>query len=177
MSTRDQILDSFETLIIDQGERSATLSAVAKAAGVSKGGLLYHFDSKQALARGLAERIEEFSHVETQRLRASEDPARQYLEESITLAEPIDRTFVALGGLALLDDYEVARSALSDADDRILTLFTELLGDRSIALLVVRLSDSFYQRAGVGIESSNEVADLESIMCLVDRLRRTSAEG
>lgn len=173
MSTRDQILDAFETLIIEQGERSATLTAVAASAGVSKGGLLYHFDSKQALARGLAERVAEFSSVEEARIRAAEDPARQYLEESLSLSEPIDRTFVALAGLALLDDYAVARTALADADTRILALFTELLGTRDLALLVVRLSDAYYQRAGAGIgQHEPEAADLSALLQLIDRLKQ-----
>lgn len=34
-----------------------TLEAVAKEAGVSKGGLLYHFPSKDALAQGMIERM------------------------------------------------------------------------------------------------------------------------
>ncbi len=39
-----------------------TLEAVAKEAGVSKGGLLYHFPSKEALIQGMVERMtQEFS--------------------------------------------------------------------------------------------------------------------
>ena len=37
-STMERLLDAFEELLIDGGERSATLGAVAAAAGVSKGG-------------------------------------------------------------------------------------------------------------------------------------------
>lgn len=43
---REKVLDAFEAILIDDGERAATLEATAKAAGVSKGGLLYHFRSK-----------------------------------------------------------------------------------------------------------------------------------
>ena len=46
---RDAVLDAFESLLIEVGERAATLDAVAKRAGVSKGGLLYHFPNKEAL--------------------------------------------------------------------------------------------------------------------------------
>ena len=35
----------------------ATMDATARAAGVSKGGLLYHFASKDALEAGLIERL------------------------------------------------------------------------------------------------------------------------
>lgn len=41
-----------------------TLAAVAREAGVSKGGLLYHFPSKDALTRGMIERMnQEFSET------------------------------------------------------------------------------------------------------------------
>ena len=45
-STRERILGAYEDLLIVDGPRMATLDAVAAAAGVSKGGLLYHFKSK-----------------------------------------------------------------------------------------------------------------------------------
>lgn len=43
---RGAVLDAFESLLIEVGERAATLDAVAGRAGVSKGGLLYHFPNK-----------------------------------------------------------------------------------------------------------------------------------
>ncbi|MEA2177259.1 MAG: hypothetical protein QOG77_556, partial [Solirubrobacteraceae bacterium] len=45
-STRDRLIDAFENLLVTVGSRAATLDAVAAAADVSKGGLLYHFPSK-----------------------------------------------------------------------------------------------------------------------------------
>ncbi|WP_337479241.1 TetR family transcriptional regulator [Microbacterium yannicii] len=43
---REKVLDAFERILIDEGERAATMDAAARAAGVSKGGLLYHFASR-----------------------------------------------------------------------------------------------------------------------------------
>ena len=48
---------------------SATLDAVAAAAQVSKGGLLYHFASKDALAAGLLERLRERSAADADAIR------------------------------------------------------------------------------------------------------------
>jgi AcrR family transcriptional regulator len=50
-------LNAAETLLAEQGAPCLTLSAVAERAGVSKGGLLYHFSTKEALIRGLIERL------------------------------------------------------------------------------------------------------------------------
>ena len=55
-NSSEHILDTYVDLLIHTGERAATLDAVATAAKVSKGGLLYHFSSKKALLEALAER-------------------------------------------------------------------------------------------------------------------------
>ncbi|SDQ39206.1 TetR/AcrR family transcriptional regulator [Thermostaphylospora chromogena] len=54
---RDELLDAAESLLAEQGTQALTLTAVAERAGVSKGGLLYHFNSKEALIRSLVERL------------------------------------------------------------------------------------------------------------------------
>ena len=58
-STRDRLLDAFEKLLVAGGSRAATLDAVAADAEVSKGGLLYHFHSKDELVEGQLERLRE----------------------------------------------------------------------------------------------------------------------
>lgn len=59
--TRDRILDALETLLLTRGLSHITLEAVAAEAGVSKGGLLYHFRSKDALLAGMVQRLGERS--------------------------------------------------------------------------------------------------------------------
>ena len=56
-STRDRLIDAFETLLVTAGSRAATLDAVAAEAEVSKGGLLYHFHSKDELVEGMLTRL------------------------------------------------------------------------------------------------------------------------
>lgn len=51
--TRQQLLDVTADIILEKGLSTVTLDAVAKAAGVSKGGLLHHFPSKQHLIDAL----------------------------------------------------------------------------------------------------------------------------
>ncbi|GII02731.1 TetR/AcrR family transcriptional regulator [Planobispora takensis] len=61
---REGLLDAAEELLSDQGSSALTLAAVAERAGCSKGGLLYHFSSKEALIKGMVERlIEEFDEL------------------------------------------------------------------------------------------------------------------
>jgi AcrR family transcriptional regulator len=54
---RDELLDAAEQVLSRGGPQALTLQAVADEAGVSKGGLLYHFSSKSELVRGLVERL------------------------------------------------------------------------------------------------------------------------
>jgi len=53
---RDRLLDAAERVVVESGATHLTLDAVAKSAGVSKGGLLYHFPSKEALLEGMLSR-------------------------------------------------------------------------------------------------------------------------
>ena len=55
-----RILDAAENLIIARGVAALTLEAAAREARVSKGGLLYHFASKEALLEALLRRLSAF---------------------------------------------------------------------------------------------------------------------
>src|SRR5699024_3588223 len=56
-AARSRALDAFARILVSHGERAATLEAVAETAEISKGGLLYHFGSKDELVAGLVERL------------------------------------------------------------------------------------------------------------------------
>jgi AcrR family transcriptional regulator len=55
-SSRDKIVDAAEKVVIEVGAAHMTLDAVAEKASVSKGGLLYHFPSKEELLKAMLER-------------------------------------------------------------------------------------------------------------------------
>jgi AcrR family transcriptional regulator len=57
---RTRILDAAEAIVRRAGVAALTLEAAAREAGVSKGGLLYHFASKEALLSGLLQRLAGF---------------------------------------------------------------------------------------------------------------------
>ncbi|KIH97092.1 TetR family transcriptional regulator [Streptomonospora alba] len=89
-TTRDRILDALEGVLIERGPSAVTLESVAAAAGVSKGGLLYHFPSKGAMMTGLVRRLAERAEQEFAAARDSpEGVARFFLRTSVpgTVAE------------------------------------------------------------------------------------------
>jgi AcrR family transcriptional regulator len=78
-SSRDGILDAAQAVVLQVGAAHMTLDAVASKARVSKGGLLYHFPTKEALLKGLLKR--RLRHLEEGRERKSvelqDGPARE----------------------------------------------------------------------------------------------------
>ncbi len=54
---RTRILDAAAAIVMAKGVAGLTLDAAARDAGVSKGGLLYHFASKEALLAGMTARL------------------------------------------------------------------------------------------------------------------------
>lgn len=57
VSKKDALLAAALGLVAEHGYSVLTLDAVGKAAGVSKGGVLYHFPTKDALVVALIERL------------------------------------------------------------------------------------------------------------------------
>jgi AcrR family transcriptional regulator len=54
---REQLLDAAQAVILEQGIGTMTLDKVAAKANVSKGGLLHHFPSKDALVGAIVRRV------------------------------------------------------------------------------------------------------------------------
>ncbi|WP_198373209.1 TetR/AcrR family transcriptional regulator [Roseomonas rosulenta] len=71
---RTRILDAVERIVVARGVAGLTLEAAAREAGVSKGGLLYHFASKEALLTGLLERLAAFIRSEFEKNCARQPP-------------------------------------------------------------------------------------------------------
>lgn len=71
---RTRILDAAEAIVQARGVTGLTLEAAARDAGVSKGGLLYHFASKEALLTALMARLAEFMRSEHLACVAAQPP-------------------------------------------------------------------------------------------------------
>lgn len=102
------MLDAASAVVLEEGARRLTLDAVAKRAGVSKGGVMYNFPSKEALLEALIERI--VTHNEQALERATdalpEGPGRAllgYVKNSLRAPDADDRVSGAL--LAVLANH------------------------------------------------------------------------
>ncbi len=80
--TRERILLALRGILAGSGTASVTLEAVAAEAGVSKGGLLYHFPSKSALYLGLLKSVRDSVISEMSEATVRSGAARGFLEYS-----------------------------------------------------------------------------------------------
>lgn len=97
VSKRIQLLEAAAAIVNEQGSEYLTLDAVAKKAGVSKGGLLYHFKNKFALIQGLVDHADELyrnnvnEHVKNESqevgklLRAFIEATREHRSENASI--------------------------------------------------------------------------------------------
>ncbi len=194
MSAKSRVLDAYESILISEGERAATMDAVAARAEVSKGGLLYHFKDKNSLADGLIERLLEYAADDNAAMRASpEGPSRYYVRSSAfylgnesSHGAPIDRTFVAVLSLGQ-EAQPKAREAMSRIHSDWYNIILEEVGEPVIASAILLIGDGLYYNAalaggsvdgvlapapetalGVSLVSSR---GLEDLLEVVDRLK------
>jgi AcrR family transcriptional regulator len=67
-----RLLDAAESVVAREGVANLTLEAVAREAGVSKGGLLYHYPSKSSLITAIVTRLAKRCELDQQEALAME---------------------------------------------------------------------------------------------------------
>jgi AcrR family transcriptional regulator len=85
--TKRRIVDAAEEVVLRDGVGRLTLEAAAHQAGLSKGGVLYHFATRDALVAGMVERIIEEFDRDLDRARGDDDTpgafTRAYLRATL----------------------------------------------------------------------------------------------
>lgn len=138
------MLDAFEAILIGEGPRAATMDATARAAGVSKGGLLYHFASKEALEAGIVERLGVLVDDDVAAMEASpEGPVAFFLRSSVMQNDPIDRAILATSRLAQ-GGSQAASEALRDVREKWAAAIRPHAKDDASLDLVMLVSDGLY---------------------------------
>lgn len=171
---RERVLDAYLDLLIADGERAATLGAVASRAGVSKGGLLYHFGSKEALAEGLLQRARDLAGEDVRAMRAApEGPARYYVRTSVFGDTSMDRALMGVVRLAA-DAHEGAREVLRRTRQDWWDVLVEQVGDRARAHAILLIGDGLYSQASSAAEPQQALSapELEELLGVVDGLAR-----
>lgn len=169
-STRDRLLDAFETLLVSGGSRAATLDAVAAAADVSKGGLLYHFPSKDALVEAMLDRLRELGAQDVERMStAKQGPVLFYLETSVDTGSDFDRGLIAAARIAQENDPR-ASAALADLREGWFAVLREHLGDESLARTIQLIGDGLYFDDTTGLAEKNAIKHVREVLKRLDVL-------
>ena len=146
---RDRILDAYEELLINEGPRGATLDAVVALAEVSKGGLLYHFKNKEAMAGALIEKLRGLAAVDLQSMATDpEGPARYLVRNSVYVGSPLDRALIGVVRLAQASD-PAASELLQQIHRSWFDLVEQEVGDAAIARAITLLADGLYYNEGL----------------------------
>lgn len=141
---RDKVLDAFERILVEEGERAATMDATAKAAGVSKGGLLYHFGTKEALEAAAVERLLTLVEADVAAMAAApEGPIAYFLRSSAMENDPLDRAILAVSRLAQ-GGSPAAGEALRGIRERWALALRDHTRDETALDLVMLVSDGLY---------------------------------
>jgi len=175
-AAREAVLDAFERILVHDGERAATLDATAKAAGVSKGGLLYHFASKEALVAGLIARLEALTDDDIEAIdRAGEEAISYFVRSSVAGQHPLDRAVVATARLAQGGN-AAAEQAIRTVRRRWLEAVGKHVTDPTVALAITLIGDGLYYASVLHGEDEQFGVDapttgqMDALVVLLERL-------
>ncbi|MBG6084330.1 TetR/AcrR family transcriptional regulator [Zhihengliuella flava] len=148
-AAREKLLAAYCEIVAGEGERAATLDAVAERAGVSKGGLLYHFKSKDALADAVIEGLHETAAADRELMAAApEGPARYFVRGSLEATSDVDTYFNAVLRLATAQ-HPGATDALAAIHNEWLALIRDEVGDEAVAEAIMLIGDGLYYHAAL----------------------------
>jgi len=102
--TKSRLLEAAGRVVLSRGAAGLTLDAVAEEAGLSKGGLLYHYGSKEALLAAMVQHLVDVTEDRISAHRAADDDpgswTRGYLQacvvEELAENDPAGRLAIAL---------------------------------------------------------------------------------
>jgi len=101
-NSKEIMLDAAEAIVLESGARHMILDAVAARAAVSKGGLLYHFSSKEALMKAMLDRlVKHHEQAWEKRRKGSTEGSRPGIKAYIQAITERDRKMDRIGSALL----------------------------------------------------------------------------
>jgi len=170
---RERILEAAERVVGELGAARMTLDGVAQAAGVSKGGLLYHFPSKEALFGALAKRyVENMDDCVAQaKSGVGETDGRDLKACIVGILEQQPRAKIVGMGAALFAAAANDLTLLDMIRDRIAQYMQQIENsnvDFARAAIVTLAIDGLIMRESLRISSFNEVQRERVVRQLLD---------
>lgn len=169
--TRGQLLDIAEEIVRTEGAKALTVEALARAAGISKGGVQYSFASKDELVRALIERwTSQFdATLNTDETLSAVDLIRSYIRSMRASQPAMNAKMAALMSTYLQNPANMleTRQWYQGVFDRIGTASAEAQAAR-VAFLAV---EGLFLLRLVGIDEDGAWAEfLDDIEAMLNRL-------
>ncbi len=173
-STRDRILDAYRDLLLAHGGVGVSLEAVAARAGISKGGLLYHFPAKSALLIGLTTRLREYTQANVARARR-EGIVHVFLQTSTPRASEADHYWAALTAIAAdrRGSPREARETLDDVFNLWSDLLKEEIDDPVLADTIRLVGDGLYLTTVAGLPRPDQAG----VRAVIEQLEGRAAHA
>lgn len=99
--TRRAVIEAAATVFAERGYAAATIAEILDRAGLTKGALYFHFDSKESLARGVIE-----AQVTRDHWMPRESKLQEWVDIAMTLAARVPKEVVLLAGIRLSADVQ-----------------------------------------------------------------------
>ncbi|MET7686065.1 ScbR family autoregulator-binding transcription factor [Streptomyces sp. NPDC005423] len=121
--TRRAVIDAAAEVFAERGYAAATIAEILERAGVTKGALYFHFDSKESLARGVLD-----AQITTDYWSPRELKLQEWVDLGMTLAHRIPREAILQAGIRLSADTQ-GRDLFGSAWPAWTLLVTRLLSE------------------------------------------------
>ncbi|MFF4402704.1 ScbR family autoregulator-binding transcription factor [Streptomyces sp. NPDC001480] len=155
LRTRRAVIEAAASVFAERGYATATIAEILERAGVTKGALYFHFESKEALARGVID-----SQITADFWSPRELKLQEFVDLGMTLAYRIPREVLLQAGIRLSADLQ-GRQLFGSAWPAWIKVLTEQLAEakeRGEALphLVPEETAEFFLGAWNGIQAVSE---------------------
>lgn len=175
MTTKEKLLEAASKIIITRGIGSLTLETVALEAGVSKGGLLYHFPNKEELIVGLnLYSLERFRNSIKLEMEVGKNYVEAYAEATLNDLFHSEYLGIDASVLAASENHITVLEKWNDECNR----FTEELKKEGIPFelgMSLRLAcDGLWYSKMFGIGELNEEEQRRIISFLLKQIREES---
>ncbi len=159
--TRERILKATGELFNESGYEKLTLENIAARSGISKGGLLYHFPSKESILKelfesGVKEYVEKIRRIIDDFKNREDKDSRKKLEDLID--EFIDEDFgeIDSGVMAAFSKNPTIFDCFWDVDREMYGIISECFDDVEFVLILKFASDGYFFSKLFGYECPDE---------------------
>lgn len=177
-SHRDALLDAAEAIVTAYGVSELTLDGVAAKAGVTKGGLIYHFKTKEILLAALVERMLE--QIET-RIQKAVGTKKQTPETLLTILvndtfdmRPEEKALQA-NLLAAVSSYPKLLKPVQELYQRTIAQLTSDPAHIGLALMISCATDGLLFLELLNLKHFSAEERQQMRQALLDTIRRAAA--